>query len=65
MVREGFRISGIYSVDVSAILSGWSGWSLLEKEKAEESISLLPMLTEIAKIKGKVTDMEIEECMGH
>ena len=65
MVREGFRISGIYPVDVSAILSGWSGWSLLEKEKAEELMSLLPTLTEIAKIKGKVTDMEIEECMGH
>ena len=28
-------------------------------------ISLLPTLTEIAKIRGKVTDVEIEECMGH
>ena len=65
MVREGFLVSGIYPVDVYAILSGWSGWSLIEKEKAEELISLLSTLTEIAKIRGKVTDVEIEECMGH
>ena len=65
MVREGFRISGIYPVNVNAILSGWSGWSLLKKEKAEELISLLPILTNIARLKGRVTDGEIEECMGH
>ena len=65
MVREGFRISGIYPVDVHAILSGWSGWSLLDKEKAEKLVSLLPKLTNIAKLNGKVTDGEIEECMSH
>ena len=36
LVKEGFRISGIYPVDVHAILSGWSGWSLFNKDKAEE-----------------------------
>ena len=65
MVREGFRLSGIYPLDVNAILSGWSGWSLLDKDKAEELLSLLPTLTDIAKAKGKVTDGEIEECMSH
>ena len=65
MVREGILVSEIYPVDVYAILSGWSGWSLIDKEKAEELISLLSTLTEIAKIRGKVTDVEIEECMGH
>ena len=65
MVREGFRLSGIYPVNVHAILSGWSGWSLIDKEKAEELVSLLPKLTSIARAKGKVTDGKIEECMGH
>ena len=65
MVREGFRLSGIYPSDVNAILSDWSGWSLLDKDKAEELLSLLPTLTDIAKAKGKVTDGEIEECMSH
>ena len=65
MVKEGFRISGIYPVDVHAILSGWSGWSLFNKDKAEELVNLLPTLTNIARLNGKVTDSEIEECMGH
>lgn len=65
MVKEGFRISGIYPVDVQAILSGWSGWSLFDKDNAEELVSLLPTLTNIARLNGKVTDSEIEGCMGH
>ena len=65
MIEEGFRVSGIYPVDNHAILSGWCGWSLCSKVKAEEIISLLPTLTEIVKINGRVTDDEIEACMGH
>ena len=65
MVKEGFRISGIYPIDNDAILSGWSGWSLCNKETADEVIELIPKLTAIVKTNGRVTDNEIEECMGH
>jgi hypothetical protein len=65
MIQEGFKISGIYPIDNEAILSGWSGWSLCNKVKTDELISLLPTLTEIVKIRGRVTDDEIESCMGH
>ena len=65
MIKEGYRISGLYPIDNSAILSGWSGWSLMTKEKAEEVISLLPTLSEIVKINGRLTDGEIEACMSH
>lgn len=65
MVKEGFRISGIFPIDNDAILSGWSGWSLCSKETADEVIELLPNLTAIVQVNGRVTDSEIEECMGH
>lgn len=61
----GFKISGIYPVDINAILSGWSGWSLCSKETAEDVIRLLPTLTEIVQVNGRVTDGEIKACMGH
>jgi hypothetical protein len=65
MVKEGFRISGIYPIDNDVILSGWSGWSLCSKETADEVIRLLPELTAIVKVNGRLTDSEIEQCMGH
>ena len=65
MVKEGFRISGIYPIDNDAILSGWSGWSLCSKETADEVIELLPNLTAIVQVNGRVTDNAIEKCMGH
>ena len=65
MVKEGFRISGIYPIDNDAILSGWSGWSLCSKAIGDEVIELLPNLTAIVKVNGRVTDNEIEQCMGH
>ena len=65
MVKEGFRVSGIYPIDNSVILSGWSGWSQCGKETADGIIELLPKLTEIVKVNGRVTDGEIEQCMGH
>lgn len=65
MIKEGFRISGIWPICNAAILSGWSGWSLINKATAIAVMTLLPELTEIVKINGRVTDGEIEQCLGH
>lgn len=64
MVREGFVISGVYPVVKETILSQWCGWSLCTKQQAEDVLSALPTLTTIAKDKGRITDQEIEDCMG-
>ena len=63
MVKEGYRISGIFPVDNNIIMSGWSGWTTCSKEQADDVLERLPILTEIAKMNGRITDIEIEECM--
>ena len=65
MIKAGYIISEIYPVDNNEILARWSGWSFLSKEEGDEIIRLLPTLTDIVKVNGRVTDGEIEECMGH
>lgn len=64
MVREGYRLSGIFPIDVSVIMSGWSGWSMCNRQQATGVLARIPQLTNIAKEKVRVTDMEIEECMS-
>ena len=41
------------------------GWSQCSTETADRIIELLPKLTEILKVNGRVRDGEIEQCMGH
>lgn len=65
MIKAGYIISEIYPVDNNEILAGWSGWSFLSKEKGDDIIRLLPTLTDIVKVNGRVTDGAMAECMGH
>lgn len=56
MVREGYKISGIFPININTIMSGWSGWTLCPRPKASEVLARIPSLVEIAKQKGRVTD---------
>ena len=59
VVRDGYRIAGIWPVDHGKILSGWAGWAKLTTAVADEVLSKLPGLTELAR-KGRLLDSEIE-----
>jgi hypothetical protein len=42
MVKEGYRISGIWPISVPNILSGWSGWSQCNETTAVKVMRLVP-----------------------
>ena len=63
MVCKGFQLSGIYPVNQNTILSKWCGWRKCTKEKGVAVIDRLPLLATMVKLRGRVTDTEIEECM--
>jgi hypothetical protein len=63
MVSKGFKISGIYPLDQERMLSKWSGWRMCSKQTALDVLGKLPMLTTIAKQRGRVLDGEIEACL--
>jgi hypothetical protein len=63
MVSKGFKISGIYPLDQVRMLSKWSGWRMCTKQTALDVVGKLPMLTNIAKQRGRVLDGEIEACL--
>ena len=58
-VRDGFRKSGIWPVDISLIMSGWAGWSKVPLSTAKIVIERIPDLALLAR-KGRLYDAEIE-----
>jgi hypothetical protein len=60
MVSKGFEIAGIYPLDQVRMLSKWSGWRMCSKQTGLDVLGKLPMLTNIAKQRGRVLDGEIE-----
>ena len=63
MVSKGFKISGIYPLDQVRMLSKWSGWRMCSKQTGLDVVGKLPMLTSIAKQRGRILDGEIEDCL--
>ena len=59
VVRDGYRIAGIWPVDHAVIMSGWAGWSKLTTAVADKVLSKLPGLIDLAQ-KGRLFDSEIE-----
>ena len=41
IIRDGYRIAGIWPVDHGKILSGWAGWARLTTAVADEVLSKL------------------------
>ena len=59
VVRDGYRIAGIWPVDYAVIMSGWAGWSKLTTAVADKVLSKLPGLIDLAR-EGRLFDSEIE-----
>lgn len=59
VVMEGYRKSGIWPLDHSIIMSGWSGWSSVTSVRAKQIIDIIPELAILAR-KGRLFDSEIE-----
>lgn len=64
VVMEGYKKSGIWPIDHSIIMSGWSGWSRVTSDRAKKILEVLPKLTVLAR-KGRLFDSEIESPLGH
>ena len=63
MVSKGVEIAGIYPLDQVRMISKWSGWRTSSKQTGLDVVGKLPLLTNIAKQRGRILDGEIEACL--
>ena len=63
MVSKGFEIAGIYPLDQVRMLSKWSGWRTCTTQTGLDVVGKLPLLTNIAKQRGRILDGEMEACL--
>lgn len=63
MASKGFEIAGIYPLDQVRMLSKWPGWRTCSTQTGLDVVGKLPLLTKIAKQRGRILDGEMEACL--
>ena len=63
-LQHGWRLSGICPLSFSTVLSHCPMWGTLPTSKADDVLAAILPLAEIVRLKGELTDSEIQAAVG-
>jgi len=63
-LQHGWQLAGVSPLSCSTILSHCPGWQTLRTSEANRVLAAIPSLTELVRLKGELTDVEIQAAIG-